>query len=270
MNSKHFLINPYSKPSSKEAVDYLEKSKANALKNVYENSRQATKNRLNDEDVKLKHVEGRIIIKIDIDSKDIHRFDSGIEIYRGRRFNNLNRRETEPVNAWVVDSEYIPKDSEILIHPNSICDANKIFDYGNATVENNNAVRYYSIEEISAFLFREGDEWKPLRGFAIGLRVFKPYKGLIKNIAPEQIKDVLYIQSGEFNGKVIHTVRSADYEIIFTGIKGTEERIIRCRHYKNEAHDREEIIMLRNDLTEQVLNKELLIGLSPNDAQPIK
>lgn len=267
MNSKHFLINPYSKPSSKEAIDYIEKSNAEILKKGYDNNRQLTQKRLNEEVVNLKHVQDRIIIKIDLDGKDIHTFDSGVQIYRGRRFNELNRRITEPVNAFVVDAEYISKDSEILIHPNSICDANKIFDYGDAAIEENNAVRYYSIEEISAFLFREGDRWKPLKNFAIGLRVYKQYKGLIQGIAPEQIKDVLYIQSGEYTNKVVQTLRSCDYELIFQGVNGREDRIIRCRHYEGYDHDREEIIVERNDLTEQVNQKKLLIGIDPNNAK---
>ena len=268
MNKKYFVIEDKIKPKlSKEERAAIIEMKERTLKNSSDNYLQNTKKRLTTETVNLKHTDGRIIIKIDIDGKDIHAFESGVQIYRGRRFNNLNRRETEPVNAWVVSSEYIPKGFEILIHPNSICDAHKIFNYGSSDIEQGNSVRYYSIEEPSAFLFREGNEWKPLKGFAIGLRVFKTYKGSIVGILPAQIKDILYLQSGEFNGQCVQTLRSCDYEIIFQGTNGREQRKIRCRHYENEPHDREEIIMLRNDLTELVNKGKLLIGLSPSDCK---
>lgn len=269
MNSKHFLVNPYKGETSNDVIASIEKEKSQILKTGYDNNRTITKKRLLDEEIKLKHTDGRIIIKIDIDGKDIHTFDSGVQIYRGRRFNELNRRITEPVNAIVIDAEYIPKGVEILIHPNSICDANKIFDYGNRTIEENNAVRYYSIEEISAFLYRDSETWLPLKGFAIGLRVFKPYEGKLVGIQPSLIKDILYIQSGEYKNKAVQTLRSCDYEIIFQGINGREERIIRCRHYEGYNHDREEIILERNDLTELINAGKLLVGLNGNDAKPI-
>ena len=269
MNKRFIVLDEKKKELSKEALKAIHDEKSEALKSGYEKNRQLTKKRLFEEEVNLRHVEGRIIIKIDLESKNTHTFESGVTIYRGRKFNDLNRRQTEPVNAWVVDAEYIPKGSEILIHPNAIVDANKIFNYANVSVEENNSLRYYSIEEPSCFLFREGQEWKPLKGFATALRVFRPYEGYLVGIEPELIKDVLYITSGEYNGKVCQTVKAADYEIIFQGTNGREQRIIRCRHYENESHDREELIVERNDLTELVNKGKLLVGLSKSDCKSI-
>lgn len=267
--SKHFLLNPKINPLSKE--EKIKNSTANAkiLKDADELYRELSEKRIKEEKVELRHTEGRIIIKIDMDSKDVHTFADGTKIERPRRYNNLNRRETQPVNCWVVDSEYIKEGSEILIHPNAICDANKIFNYADSAIEQGNSVRYYSIEETSAYLFREGEEWKPLKNFAIGLRVFKPYKGAITGIEPTQIENVLYLTSGEYANQCVQTLKACDYEIIFTGIKGREERAIRCRHYENQSHDREEIIIIRHDLTKRVKNGKLLIGLTPNDAKKL-
>ncbi len=57
---------------------------------------------------KLKHTEGRIIVSVDIEAKNYHTFAGGIVIRRERQFDNLNRRETEPVNGFVISAKYIP------------------------------------------------------------------------------------------------------------------------------------------------------------------
>lgn len=266
MNKKFFVIDESVKSLSKNEVALIEKNKNEVFSSEAKIKSSLTRDRFINEQINLKHVEGRIIIKIDIDYKNSHTFQDGTKIYRGRQFNNLNRRDTEPVNAWVVDSEYIPKGAEILIHPNAISDTNKIEGYGSVGLEGGNSIRYYSIEEISAFLWRENSEkWKPLKGFAIALRVFEPYKGALSGIEPKQIDNVLYIQTGEYKGKVSHTVKASDYEIIFQNEHGREERLIRCRHYENEYRDREELIAIDYSLTNKVNNGELLIGLSPTD-----
>jgi hypothetical protein len=87
---------------------------------------------------------------------------------------------------------------------------------------------------------------------------------------PTQIKNVLYLQTGELKGKVCHTVNAADYEIIFMGEEGKEHRILRCRHYEDIEHDREEIIAVDKYLTKQLNDGELLIGLSSKDCKTIK
>ena len=267
---KYFVIDEEIKELPKEDIAAIEKEKSERLREGYVKNRQLTKKRLQEEVVDLKCVSGRIIIAIDIEGKNVHTFSDGAQIYFGRQFNNLNRRHTEPVNAYVIDAENIPKGSEILIHPNAICDTNKINNYGNLSLEQNNSVRYYSIEEISAFLYREKKgEWQPLKNFAIALRVFKPYSGNIAGIKPLQVKNVLYIKTGELKDKIVNTVNAADYEIIFQGDNGQEQRIIRCRHYEDMIHDREEIICINDELTEKYLNNELLIGIDISDCKTI-
>ncbi len=268
--SKHFVINESKVEISKEDILDISNREEKVLKDAYDKNRELTKKRLNPFDVDLKHTENRIIIVIDLNYKNRHTFSDGTEIYLGRQFNNLDRKHTEPVNAWVIDGEGIPKGAEILIHPNAICDAHKINGYESISNEQANSVRYYSIEVTSAFLWREGTEqWQPLKGFATALRVFKPYSGLIEGILPTQIKDILYLTSGEYEGQVVGTLKSCDYEIIYMGGSGKEERVIRLRHYEGFDHDREEITVLRHDLTEQLKEGKLLIGLSPNDCKKI-
>lgn len=270
MNSKHFIINPNSTPLSKEDIQSIEKEKQTVLKKGYDNKLSKTENRKTTEQVKLKHVYGRIIIQIDIDSKNVHTFESGEKIYIDRQVKNLDRKHTEPINATVIDAEYIPAGSEILIHPNSIVDANKIFNYStDVTIEAANSIRYYSIEEISAFIYREGNQWLPLKGFATALRVFKPYIGTLKNIPHQQLKNVLYITSGELKGKVCHTLKAADYELIFMDVNGRENRLIRCRHFEGKSHDREEIVATDHFLTKQINDGELLVGISLSDCKTL-
>lgn len=267
--SKYFVLNEKIEESSKNTVQLIEKERGEKLRIAYEKSRKSTKERLVEKDFGIKSVHGRIIIKIDIDSKNTHTFANGKTIYLGRQFNNLNRRETEPVNAFVVDSSYIPKGAEILIHPNAIVDANRIFDYTDMEDELGNSLRYYSIEEISAFLYRENDGWKPLRGFVTALRIFEPYKGHLIGIPPKKLNNILYITSGELSGKACHTLNACDYEIIFQDKNGQENRIIRARHYEGEIHDREEMTCIDNVITEKINSGEFLIGISNSNCKKL-
>jgi|ERR1039457_460252 hypothetical protein len=221
----------------------------------------------------LKHVEGRVIIKIDLEEKNWHTFSNGLRIRRERRYNEFNRRITEPVNATVVSADNIPEGSEILIQFNEICDTNKIFNYQQLSGDEiASSVKYYSINEEQCFLWRENksEKWKPLKNFATALRVFKPYSGNIAGIKPLQIKDVLYLTSGEFEGYVMNTLKASDYEIIFQTEEGREGRIIRTRHYEGRWHDREEMAAINYELTDLLLEGKLLIGLETSDAKTIK
>lgn len=269
--SKYFVINEAIENVSVEDIKTIEKKRNERLRSAYQKGRDTTKKRLTSETVGINHVYGRVIIKIDIDSKNTHTFSNGQSIYLGRQYNNLNRRETEPVNAIVVDAEYIPKGAEILIHPNSIVDGNRIFDYAEIGEEEGNSLRYYSIEEYSAFLYRmEGEDWKPLKGFITALRVFEPYRGNVAGIVPQQLKNILYITSGELKGKACHTLNGCDYEIIFQDRNGQGSRLIRARHYENEIHDREEITAISNEITSKINEGIYFIGITNSDCKTLK
>jgi len=217
----------------------------------------------------MKHTENRVLIKIDLNLKNSHTFDNGTKIILERNIENLNQRETMPVNAEVVSADGLPKGAQVLIHHNSIHDSNKVFlsDFSRETSET-----YYSIPYLECYLWREGNgkEWKPIKGFETALRVYEPYTGTLEGVQPSPIKDVLYITSGKLKGKVVHTLKASDYEIIYQGGSGKEERKIRVRHFGNEENEREEIIAVDGYLTKKVKNSLLLVGLSSNNAKKIQ
>ena len=217
----------------------------------------------------LKAVEGKVIISVDLEGKNSHTFSDGTKIRLERQYNNLNRRETHPVNAIVIDGEGVKSGSQILIHPNMTHDTNKIFNYGQLSGDiEGSDIKYFSIpvEQCYAWLDEEDNNtWKPLKNFEFALRVYKPYVGLIDGIEPTLVKDVLYVTTGEFKGLVVHTLKACDYEIIFQGIHGREERLIRFRHFPDQEHEREEIIAVDYHLTEKVNKGELVVGISPTN-----
>lgn len=218
----------------------------------------------------LKWVQGKVIISVDLESKNSHTFEDGTKIRLERQWNNLNKRETHPVNATVISGEGIKSGSQILIHPNMTHETYKIHDFSalSGDVEGSN-VKYYSIPEEQCYAWLDGEEWKPLKNFDFGLRVFMPYLGTIQGIEPSQIKDVLYATTGEFKGKVVHTLKACDYEIIFQGTNGREDRLIRFRHFPDQENEREEVIAIDNYLTNKVNSGELLVGLTPTKAKTI-
>lgn len=218
----------------------------------------------------IKAVDGKIIISVDLESKNSHTFEDGTKIRIERQYNNLNRRETHPVNAIVVDGEDMKSGSQILIHPNCTHDTNKIFNHSqlSGSVEGSD-IKYFSVDSDKCYAWLDGEEWKPLKGFDFGLRVYVPYSGSLEGIEPAYVKDVLYVTTGELKGKVVHTLKACDYEIIFQGTNGREDRIIRFRHFPDEDHEREEVIAVDDYLTDMVNDKKLLIGLSPTTAKTI-
>lgn len=220
----------------------------------------------------LKHVQGRVIVKVDVEKKNSHKFSNGSVIRLERKYNEFNRRITEPTNAEVISADGIPVGSEILIGHNALHDSNRIFNYKPLSgSEEGSDIKYFSIKENECFAWRnEKGELKPMNNFAFGLRVYVPYKGFIEGIEPELIKDVLYITTGELEGKICHTLDKADYQIVFQGQDGREDNVIRCRHFEDEYNEQEEIIAISHDLTSKLQNSELLIGLTPATAKPLE
>ena len=222
--------------------------------------------------MKLKHRKGSLLVKVDLEFKNSHKFKDGTVIKLERGVENLNKRETQPVNGIVVSAENIPSGSQILIHHNAVHEVNRLYDYQplSGKVEAD-TIRYYSIPEEECFLWREkdNDQWNPCYGFATALRVFKPYNGSLLGIEPTLIKNVLYITSGEFKGRVAHVLHASDYTIVFQGDNGVEENIIRIRHFEKKYNEREEITATDSFLTSQVKKGELLVGLTPLDAKVV-
>jgi hypothetical protein len=217
----------------------------------------------------LKHLEGRIVVMADKEQKNYCTLEGGSIISLERDYNNLDRSYTQQVLGTVVDGKDIPAGALILFHFNSLHDSYKIFNHTPLSGEQIAAgIEMYSIPEEMCYLWKTDKEWQPCRGIAIGERVWEPYSGIIQGIEPKKIKDTLYIKTGEFKGKVVATLKAAaDYQIIFRNEKGRDETIIRCRHYEEEDHERNEIVAIRHDLTEKVNEGKLLIGLSASTAK---
>jgi len=220
--------------------------------------------------MKLIAPSNRVIIKVDLESKNSHTFKDGTKIKLERVYDNFNMRYVKPVNATVVAAKDIPEGSEILIHHNATHDTYKLFNYLKPTAEASSDIQYFSIPIEECFLWRNGQNkaWQPLNNFITGLRIFEPYTGFLEGIPPALIKNKIYITSGELSGKVATTLISSDYEIIYQNDDGTDDRIIRLRYY-NDGNDRNEIIAIDHDSTDRVLNNEVLIGYGISDASKL-
>ena len=217
--------------------------------------------------MKLKAPSNRVIIKVDLESKNSHTFKDGTKIKLERVYDNFNMRYVKPVNAEVVDAVGIPVGSEILIHHNATHDTYKIFNYQRPTAEASSDMQYFSIPIEECFMWRKekGSTWNALNNFITGLRIFEPYTGFLEGIEPKLVKNKIYVTSGDLAGNVVGTVISSDYEIIYQNDDGTEGKIIRLRYYP-EGNDRNEVISVEHELTEKVVKGELLIGYNISDA----
>lgn len=219
----------------------------------------------------LKAPEGKIVISVDMNSKKTHRFESGVEIHLARGYNNFNLRTYYPVNGKVIAAKNIPVDTIVLIQYNAVSETNRVYNFKPLSgKEAAGDIQYYSIPEEMAFAYLDGSEWKPMKNFVFALRVFKPYEGILSGIEPTKLKDTLYIQTGHLKGRVVKTLKAADYEICFQDITGREGNIIVAEHYEDQDHDRDLIICILDELTEQLHEGRLLVGLTKSDAKPIK
>ena len=220
--------------------------------------------------MKLISPANRVIIKVDLESKNSHTFKDGTKIKLERQYDNFNMRYVKPVNAEVVNAKDIPEGAEILIHHNATHDTYKIFNYQRPTAEASSDIQYFSIPIEECFMWRteKGSTWNALNNFITGLRIFEPYNGFLQGIEPSLIKNKIYVTSGELAGNVVGTVISSDYEIIYQNDDGTEGKIIRLRYYP-EGNDRNEVISVEHEYTERVNNGELLVGYSISDAKKL-
>jgi hypothetical protein len=214
---------------------------------------------------------GRVIIKIDLESKNSHTFADGTKIRLERQYDNFNMRYVKPVNAEVVNAKDIPEGAEILIHHNSTHDTYRLFNYLPPTKDASTSLKYYSIPEQECFFWREnnGSEWKTLNNFVTALRLYKPYIGTFEGIEPSLVKNKLYITSGEYAGNVVDVVNASDYQVIFQGDDGKEESLIRLRHFEGEENEREEIIAVDHHLTGLVKSGKILVGYDKSSASKL-
>lgn len=270
--SKHFILSPGIVESSKDAIKAIQLDHESLLREGNITQEAQVKKKL-EEDDNLIHVEGRVIVKLDVKNKDSHTFSDGTQIAYERNFNNFNRRETQPVNVIVISGEGIPKNAEMLIDHNALHETNRINDYKKSfeTAESDR-IRYYSIPLYECFAWRSGNEnWVPIAPFEFGLNVFRPYEGILVGVEPTQIKDTLLVTSGEYAGNVVKTLKGCDYVIIYQENNGKENYLLRFRpNGDQEKGLPEEAIAILHDFTDQVNGGKLLVGYSIKDAKPLK
>lgn len=220
----------------------------------------------------LKHTHGRVVVWIDHESKNSWRFENGVEIRYERQFDNFNRRETHPVNAFVISGENMPVGVEILVHPNAAAEHHQIHNAKPLSgVVTGGDIKYYSIPEDMCFAWKDGDgAWRPLPPYQTALRVFKPYAGLIEGIPPTKLNNTLYVLTGELKGKVVKTVIAADYVIVFQDSTGREGQLLRFRPFGDpKLGKEEEAVAILHEETEMVHRGELMVGLTTADAKTI-
>jgi len=218
----------------------------------------------------LKASEGRIVLSVDMEKKNSWRFESGVTLKLGRGYNNFNLRQINPVNGNVIAAENIPIGTEILFQYNAIQETFRVYNYKPLSgTEIAADIHYYSIPSEMAYAYLDGDEWKPIKPYAFGLRVFRPYSGILQGIEPTQLKDTLYVYTGELSGKIVKTLKACDYCIVFQDTNGREGNIIVFKHYENEDSDNEEVLCVMDELTEQFHECILLVGLTKTDAKSI-
>lgn len=266
MPVKHFVIDPAKRAVSKGAIEDFERRKQASYQSEAQ-QRESRNAAILEADEGLLHPEGRVIIKINLEGKNSHRFADGTVIRRERQFDNFNRRETEAVNAVCVSGAGITNGAQILIHHNAATETYRITNYKNTLGSD---IQYYSIPTEQCFLWLDGNSWKPLPPFETALRVFKPYEGMIEGIEPTLLKDTLFVTSGDLAGQVVQTVMAADYEVVFQNTNGVEGRVIRFRPHGCDKTEREpEAIAVLHEQTELVNNGKLLVGLSKSDAKKL-
>lgn len=223
--------------------------------------------------MRLQYVQDRVVVSVNMDSKNWHTMADGTKIRLERKYDNFNNRYTQPINAVVLSSENIPEGSEILLHHNSCHDTNRVFNFKPLSgKEIADDIRYFSVpySECFAWYNEVKDEWLPMPGFDFALRVFEPYTGFLVGIEPTLLKNVLYITTGEYAGKVCYTLRACDYEIVFQDRNGREGNLIRFRSSEDAKTQREmEIVAIANDLTKKVKAGKIYVGLNKKDCKPL-
>lgn len=222
----------------------------------------------------LTHVDGKIVVCIDMNYKNSHTFSDGTKIILERKYENFDQKYTQPVNAIVVSASDIPEGAEVIVHHNCVHETNRIFNYQQLSgkVEASD-VRYFAIkqDEVFAWYDENGKKWEPLKGFDFALHIFKPYKGIIEGIEPTPIRNCLWVTTGEYAGNACMTLQASNYRMIFQDRSGREKNIIRFRSEEDLKTKREsEIVCLHHIYTKQILSGELHVGLTISDAKPLK
>src|SRR5436190_6496136 len=103
MPEKIFLVNPKVEYSSKEIIQRIANDNIETSARAWQDRERKVEEAMHEE-CALKHVQGRVIIRVNMESKNYE----GV-FRRERRFNNFNFREVNPSNAFVISAENMQK-----------------------------------------------------------------------------------------------------------------------------------------------------------------
>jgi hypothetical protein len=211
----------------------------------------------------IKGMNNRIIVSVDMEYKNHFKLTDDVNLKLMRDIEQFDGRIKSPVNAIVISGEGLEAGWEILIGHNCAHPTHQIHNHGlDIPVD----TKIYSLSVEQCFIYRENKEakWKPCKGFLIVERIFKPYTGILLGIPPTEIKNALFVTSGNFLHQVLLTGLYCDYTIVFQEANGRESHITRMR----DAHEeRDEALAISHSLTDLVLSGELLIGETAETAK---
>lgn len=222
----------------------------------------------------LRHAPHKVLIEVDITQRNSYRFANGTELVMFPKTDQFDKRFWAATSGIVVSADDMPAGSEVLIEHNSCEPTNAVVEYENA----NPNIKLFSVPEMEVYAWRSPhyNEWVATKYYAIGLHVYKPYKGILQNIKAEVIKNTLLILSGELKDKVVHILKNGEYTIVYQDRNGKpNELLVTFNAPPEEQGDiiidaKQEVIAIDHSLTERWLNGELLAGLTHENAKSIK
>lgn len=222
----------------------------------------------------LKAAPQRILLKVDTDFKNNYSLTKDVTIRLERNVENLNHRETMPVQGICMeDRPDVPREAMVIVNHNSFHPSNQIFNHSELSGEEiASGIGLFAVPESECYLWKTKDmeDWQPMKGFAIAERVFEPYKGILHGMPHTKIKDTLYVKTGYYKGKIVRTLKATDYEMVFRGDDGKEQRLIRFRTFYPEPNEREEVLFIDEALTTRLKNGEIFVGLTETDCTALK
>ena len=82
----------------------------------------------------LKAAQGRILLKVDPDFKNNYSLTKDVTIRLERNVENLNHRETMPVQGICMeDRPNVSREAMVIVNHNSFHPSNQVFDYDGLT-----------------------------------------------------------------------------------------------------------------------------------------
>jgi hypothetical protein len=215
----------------------------------------------------MKAIRGKVLVRIDTKQKERYALEGGPTIIIEKGY-NFNLREDRASMGEVVHAYDIPTGAMVLIHHNATDKTYSVESNDILTDEEyRNGHRILSIPEDMVFCYNEGSGWIPCKNFLLTKRIFKPYKGSLVGIQPEQVKNRMYVVSGwdewdgkkkDLSGEVVVSLVNCDYLVIWHTKENKEDMLIRTRH--------REIIGLDSGLKKDIQKGKYLIGNTLKDA----